>query len=200
MSDSLARIAALLGLPADAGDDLIVNAVAELPSTTYETIPNVELTTMGIDWPAHPVPATWTLENLVDAMVAANDDPLIRLPRVKVGHVLWQPGFPEGFGDHDPFWDGMPAFGSGKNLRLTNDGAKLVCDLVEVPTWLARAAPSAWPNRSIEWAWDVETEGGKRYSAVITGIGLLGTQQHAVKDLADLQRLLTQGPDNDQEG
>jgi hypothetical protein len=44
--------------------------------------------------------------------------------------------------------------------------------------------------------WDVETEGGKRYSLVLTAVGLLGTRQHAVKDLADLQRLLEQGPDD----
>lgn len=166
--------------------------------TDYLTLPDVELITLGIDWPAHPEPATFTLENMVDAMVAANDDPLIRLPRVKVGHVQWQPDHSGGFGDHDPFWDGEPAFGSASNLRLNNAGSKLLADLIEVPDWLATAAPSAWPNRSIEWDWNVETEGGKRYSMVITAVGLLGTRQHAVKDLADLRRLLDQGPDDNQ--
>lgn len=164
--------------------------------TAYVTIPDVELITLGIDWPAHPEPATFTLENMVDAMVAANQDPLIRLPRVKVGHVQWQPDHPEGFGDHESDWDGSPAFGSASNLRLNDAGSKLLADLIEVPDWLAVAAPSAWPNRSVEWCWDVQTEGGKRYSMVITAVSLLGERQHAVKDLADLQRLLTQGPDN----
>jgi hypothetical protein len=167
----------------------------------YVTVPDVELITVGIEWPAQPEPVTLTLEHLVDAMVAANDDPLIRAPRVKLGHSRLQPDTDglRDLGDHDPFWDGEPAFGTARNLRLTNDGAKLVGDLVEVPTWLAAAIPSAWPNRSCEWVWDVETEAGKRYSLVLTAVGLLGTRQHAIKDLADLQRLLEQGPDPDQE-
>lgn len=169
--------------------------------TEFVTVPDVELVTVGMEWPAMPVPATITLEHLVDAMVAANDDPLIRKPRIKLGHSRLQPvedGLRE-LGDHDPFWDGEPAFGTAGNFRLTNDGAKLVADLIEVPDWLAVVLPSAWPNRSCEWVWDVTTEGGKRYSMVITAVGLLGTRQHAIKDLADLQRLITQGPDDDQE-
>jgi hypothetical protein len=194
------RLAATLGVPADTTeDDLLDLAQILTATTTYRTIEGVELITVGMEWPAHPEPATLTLEHLVDAMVAANDDPHIRRPRVKLGHVRWQPGHPEGFGDHDPTWDGMPAFGTATNLRLANDGAKLVCDLVEVPEWLAVAMPSAWPNRSCEWLWDVQTEGGKRYSLVITAVGLLGEQQHAIKDLADLTRLLVQGPDNSED-
>ena len=59
--------------------------------TEYVTVPDVELMTVGIDWPAHPQPVTITLEHLVDAMVAANDDPLIRRPRIKLGHSRLQP-------------------------------------------------------------------------------------------------------------
>jgi hypothetical protein len=131
-------------------------------------------------------------------MVAANEDPLIRSPRVKLGHERIQltPEGVTGLGDYDPFWSGEPAFGTVQNLRLANDGAKLVGDLVEVPAWLVSAAPSAYPNRSCEWVWDVQTEAGKRYSAVLTAVALLGIVQQAIKDLADLQRLLTVGPDN----
>jgi hypothetical protein len=165
----------------------------------YVTIPAVELVTVGIDWPASTGPVTLTLEHLVDAMVAANDDPLIRPPRVKLGHSTLQPDAAglRDLGDHDPFWDGEPAFGTVKNLTLDNDGAVLLGDLVEVPDWLADAMPSAWPNRSCEWKWDVVTEGGRRYSMALTAVALLGTAQHAIKDLADLQRLLTQGPDQE---
>jgi hypothetical protein len=167
----------------------------------YTTIPSVELVTVGIDWPASTGPVTLTLEHLVDAMVAANDDPLVRAPRVKLGHSRLQPsddGLRE-LGDHDPFWDGDPAFGTVRNLRLSNSGAVLLGDLVEVPDWLALALPSAWPNRSCEWVWDLTTEGGKRYSMVITAVALLGSVQHAIKDLADVRRLVTQGPDGLQE-
>jgi hypothetical protein len=41
--------------------------------------------------------------------------------------------------------------------------------------------------------WDVETEGGKRYTLVLTAVSLLGERQHAIKDLADVQRLITTG-------
>lgn len=163
----------------------------------YLTVPGVELVTVGIDWPASTGPLTLTLEHLVDAMVAGNDDPLIRPPRVKLGHSRLQPdvdGLRE-LGDFDPFWDGDPAFGTVRNLRLDNDGAVLVGDLVEVPEWLVEAMPSAWPNRSSELVFDVTTEGGRRYSMVLTAVALLGSVQHAIKDLADVQRLITAGPD-----
>lgn len=168
----------------------------EEEAPAYVTVAGVELVTVGIEWPAFPAPVTLALEHLVDAMVAANDDPLIRAPRVKLGHTRLQPdtdGLRE-LGDHDPFWDGDPAFGTVRNLRLSNDGARLVGDLVEVPEWLALALPSAWPNRSCEWVWDQETEGGKRYSMVLTAVALLGTRQHAIKDLDDLRRLVLAGP------
>lgn len=167
--------------------------------TNYVTVPDVELVAVGIEWPAVPEPATFSLENLVDAMVAANSDPLITSPRVKLGHENLQPGA-EGLitlGDHDPYWTGEPAFGSVKSLRLDDDGRVLLGDLVEVPDWMANAIPSAWPNRSIEWCWDVTTEGGKRYSMVITAVSLLGYQQQAVKSLADVQRVVESGPDRE---
>lgn len=164
----------------------------------YTVVENVELITAGIEWPAMPTPVTITLEHLVDAMVAANDDPHIRPPRVKLGHSRLQPSDDglRDLGDHDPYWDGAPAFGTVRDLRLTNDGARLVGNLHEVPEWMADAIPSAWPSRSCEWVWDVSTEGGKHYTLVLTAVSLLGERQHAVKDLADVQRLVTTGTTN----
>lgn len=165
--------------------------------TDYLTVPGVELVTAGIEWPGSggnnpDGTSTITLEHLVDFMVAGNDDPLIRPPRVKLGHSHLQPT-EDGFttlGDHDPYWDGVPIFGTVRNMRLSEGGGRLIGDLVEVPDWLVDAMPSAWPSRSIEWRWDVETEGGRRYSVVLTAVSLLGAVEHAVKNLADVRRLI----------
>lgn len=165
----------------------------------YVTVGGVELVAIGMEWPAQPEPVTLTLEHLVDAMVAANEDPLIRRPRLKLGHSRLQPtddGLRD-LGDHDPFWDGSPAFGTITDLRLSDSGARLIGDLIEVPDWLADAIPSAWPSRSCEWVWDVETEGDRRYSMVITACSLLGERQHAIKNLADVRRLVEHGPDQE---
>lgn len=164
----------------------------------YVTVSDVELGAIGLDWPAGGGTLTLTLEHLVDCMVAANDDPLIRPPRIKLGHTSMQPNA-DGLavlGDFDPFWNGAPAFGTVRNLRLNDHGSRLLGDLVEVPDWLATAIPSAWPNRSCEWVPDVQTEGGRRYSMVITACALLGEQEHAIRSLADVQRLVEHGPDS----
>ncbi len=161
----------------------------------YVVVPDVELVTVGT-WHGTPT-TTFTLEDLVDMLVAANDDPLITAARVKLGHDRWQL-HPEGavaLGDYDPFWGGEPAFGSVRDLRLDEDGVRLIGDFHEVPAWLADALPSAWPNRSIEWRNDVETEGGRRYSRVLTAVALLGVRLQAVSDLADIQRILEGDPE-----
>jgi hypothetical protein len=156
----------------------------------YRTIEGVELLTVGAQWHASTGDVTVTFEHLADMVAAANDDSQIRPPRVKIGHGVQLVG---SLGDHDPFWDGQPAFGSVANLRLDNDGAVLVGDLVEVPDWLAEAMPSAWPTRSCEWVFDIETNRGRRYSAVLTAVAV-GSWLPAVEDLDDLQRLLEEGP------
>lgn len=169
----------------------------------YRTIEGVELLTVGMEWHSVSGDQTFTFEHLADAMEAANEDPHIVSPRIKIGHQ--DPRFnPEGTW-HNPFDepDGAPALGSVKNLRLENDGAVLIGDFVEVPVWLAEAIPSAYPNRSIEGAyidgsWEVETQGGKRYSFVLTGCALLGIFGPAVADLEDLERLLIEGPKEDE--
>lgn len=204
MAVTPATLRELLDLPADAAAADILAATRRAVGLDYVTVTDVELITVGIEWPTAGGPGphgstTVTLEHLVDIMVAANDDPLIRHPRVKLGHQPWELS-PDGVDaihdDWDPFWQGTPAFGTVRSLRLDDDGGRLIGDLTEVPSWIADAAPSAWPNRSCEWTFDVQTEAGKRYSAVLTAVALLGVQQQAIKDLTDLQRLLVQGPDN----
>lgn len=161
----------------------------------YVTVPDVELLALGIGWPTAPVKSDITLENLVDVVVAAMEDPLVRKPRVKLGHAKLQPdeeGFTE-LGDFDPFWNGAPIFGSIDNLRLNDQGTKVLGDMVEVPAWLADAMPSAWPSRSCEWTGPVLTEAGKSYSMVMTACSLLGEREHAIRNLADVRRLLDTG-------
>jgi hypothetical protein len=163
----------------------------------YETVPHlgaVELCSVGMEWPAN-IPFTVTAEHLVDVVKAANDDPHIQVPRLKIGHsseVDGQPGWIDPF---EPLGDGAPALGRVINLRTANDGAVLLGDFIEVPSWLAEAMPSAYPSRSGEWRWDIQTPGGKRYTLICTAMALLGQRLPAVQDLEDLQRVLTEGPD-----
>jgi Mu-like prophage I protein len=175
----------------------ILGAVAE-----YVTIPDVELLTVGMNWHASTGDVTFRFEHLRDAMVAANEDPHVVPPRLKIGHV--DPRFADAEDPgHNPFFDGEPAFGSIENLRLVNDGAVLIGDYVEVPVWLAEALPSAYPSRSVEGArtnlaepdgyWNVETPGGKTYTFVLTACALLGLSRPAVQDLEDLRRFLVEG-------
>lgn len=172
----------------------------------FVTIKDVELISVGMDWPSASGPITFRFEHLNDAMVAANEDPHIVPPRLKIGHSDPRFADPDDPG-HDPFYDGEPAFGSVHNLRLINDGATLIGDYVLVPAWLGEVLPSAYPNRSIEGAyealegplgeplgsWEVDTPGGKHYSFVLTACALLGLCRPAVQDLEDLRALLTEG-------
>lgn len=164
----------------------------------YRTVTGVEIATVGMDWPASTGAYTCTFEHLADAMEAANSDPHVMSPRLKLGHTSQLNGELNEVA-HDPFadlGDGAPAFGRVVNLRLENGGAVLVGDFIEVPAWLADAMPSAYPSRSTEVRLMYTTEGGKQYSAVITAVALLGPFEPAIKDLDDLERLLIQGPES----
>ncbi len=161
----------------------------------YLTVEGVELATVGEDWPTSAGEGTFTFENLADAVTAANEDPHIRIPRGKLGHLSEVNGELRIVNPFEGIGDAAPAFGLYTNLRLTNDGAVVVADWVEVPEWLATASPSAWPSRSIEATRDVTTEGGKKYTMVITAVSSLGIYLPAVTDLDDLQRFMVQGPD-----
>jgi hypothetical protein len=155
-------------------------------SIEYVTVSDVEIVSVGMAWRGTGGPYYITAEHLAD-MVAAQEDPLIRAARVKLGHV--DPRFNGALTSHDPAnLDAEPAFGTWTNLRLTEGGTKIVADAIEMPADLAASLPSSFPNRSIEWVWDYETEGGRRYSAVLTDVALLGTRDQAVHDLADIVR------------
>ena len=164
----------------------------------YVSIRDVELFSVGMNWPAAHGQITFRFDHLADA-VTAQDDPHIVRPRISIGHS--DPTFNPDGEHHNPFvglGDGYPALGSIENMRLENEGAMVVGDFVEVPDWFAEVLPSAYPNRSIEGSfldgnWDVETPGGKKYGFVLTKVALLGIYRPAVEDLEDLRRYLTEG-------
>ncbi len=177
----------------------LATEAAATASGGFMTFEGVEIAHVGLDWPASTGPTTLTFQHLADAARAANEDPHILPPRLKIGHT--DPRFNEDPPVHDPFAyhgplreDGNPVYGRVVNLRLAEDGMVLVGDYVEVPAWLGQALPSAYPNRSLEGDWDIETEGGKHYSFVLTAVALLGEPLPAITCLEDLVRELTGGP------
>ena len=135
-------------------------------------IPGVELVKAGT-WHASTGTVTLTASDL-ESMVAESRDPAIDAVPVKLGHV-------------DPRFDGEPALGWVRNLRLSSDGSTLIGDLMEVPASLADIIGSAYPRRSVEIDWGLPKPGGKR-GAVLTGLALLGVTPPAVKGLDDVYR------------
>ena len=122
--------------------------------------------------------ATFTEEHLRDAVKAAEEDPTLRRPRLKIGHT-------------DDGWQaGEPSFGSFVNLRLSDNGQEILADL-ETFDWLADVIPVMWPNRSIEGYFDIYNESsGRTYSLVIPAVSLLGIEFPGVGSLDDLRDVL----------
>jgi len=76
---------------------------------TFRTIKNVEILHAGIEYNLSTGPTTFCPEDLMDVVMAANEDPSIPNPRLKIGHV--DPRF------NDPEFDGSPAFGNELRYR-----------------------------------------------------------------------------------
>lgn len=150
-----------------------------MSGTTLVTVPNVELLEVGENWETMTGVFSFTQQDLVDA-IQSQDDPAVRTPVVKLGHV-------------DPRFDGQPAFGRVINLRLTNNGQTLVGDIAGLPGWLTTpddngniALSSAFPRRSIEGAFDYSTQTGNKWGFVLTGLALLGDAYPAINTLEDI--------------
>lgn len=145
------------------------------------TVPNVELVRTGT-WDASTGPVTWTTSDLLSA-VAAFDDPGYTRPVVKLGHV-------------DPRFDGQPTVGRIANPRMSDDQQTLLGDLVGVPTWLADilTETEAYPSRSIEGTFGLETGSGNRHQFALTAVALLGVTAPAVSTLADVATLYGMDP------
>jgi hypothetical protein len=94
---------------------------AGLDRVSVSDDPDVEILTVGMNWDAATGDVTYTLEHLADAVLAANDDPHILSPRLRIGH--FDPRFNEEPHTWDPFAyhgelraDGNPVFGKVANL------------------------------------------------------------------------------------
>lgn len=138
------------------------------------TIPNVELVKTG-HWELSSGPFDCTAEDLM-AAVAAQDDPAIRAPILKLGHI-------------DPRFDGEPAIGRVTNMRVSEDGQTLLGDIEGVPAWIADVMPSAWPSRSFEGYQDYSTGNGTNHRFVLTALALLGVTLPGIETLADVASL-----------
>jgi hypothetical protein len=142
------------------------------------TIKNREILHAGIEYNLSTGPTTFTPEDLRDAVTAANEDPSIPNPRLKIGHV--DPRY------NGPEYDGSPAFGKATNLRLSDNGMAVIADYVGVPAWLADIMPTAYPSCSIEGWWNVESQMGKKWRFVLTACAVLGVTWPGVTVLEDL--------------
>jgi hypothetical protein len=160
------------------------------------TIPGVELVAAG-DWHGTvngvAKMTRVTAAELAD-MAAAALDPEVDHAPIKIGH----------FGAWADLGDSAPSLGWVRNHRvemrapLGPDGKPagaprptLVGDLTDVPAGLADVMPKAFRRRSAEFVTakpgqPITTPAGRSYSAVLTGLALLGMQPPAVKGLNDV--------------
>jgi len=140
------------------------------------TIPNVPLVEVGYKWPAMNGPVTFTREDLVDAVAAANNDPTLPSPRLKLTY------------SEDTHGDAItePCFGRVTNMRFDEDEQTVYGDFEGVPAWLAEVLPAAYPSRSVEIVHGVKTASGGTWQAVITAVQLLGVEWPGCMSLEDL--------------
>lgn len=134
-------------------------------------IPGVELMKTGT-WVLASGTTTFTRDDLA-AAVAALDCPAVRRPQIKLGHT-------------DPRFDGEPCVGFIDNMAVTDDGATLVGDYAGLPNWLGDVIASAYPDRSVEGAWDVKCGLGHVHPFIVSAVALLGVTAPGISALASL--------------
>lgn len=133
-------------------------------------------------------PGTWLLSSgelvVTEAMLTDAADyaarPGSRPAPLRLGHV-------------DARFDGEPSLGWLGNLRVEDDGGPVLKgDITGMPEWLAKAAPMAWPDRSMEGWTDYESD-GRTYAMVVDGLALLGVTppgMSTIRSLRDLPQAL----------
>lgn len=138
---------------------------------------NVEIARIG-QWQLASGPLDVTEQMLIDAAAFAQREGA-RPGYLKIGHT-------------DPRFtgDGEPSLGWLQNLHVEGAGADaaLVGDIVDMPDWLAEAAPKHWPDRSME-GWTGYEHGGRTYAMVVDGLALLGVTPPGMSSLRSLRDL-----------
>lgn len=153
-----------------------VGKMIRAAGTEFVTIPNVPIISTGIEYPLSTGPATFTEDDLRDAVRAAEEDPNVQHPRLKLAYG----------GPHTDAVINEPAFGTVTNLRLGDNDQTIYGDLTGIPKWLAEVLPVAYPSRSIEGNFNCETVGGTKYRLIINNVSLLGVHLPGVTSLPDL--------------
>lgn len=161
---------------------LLVQAATatDAPTAYLVTVPNVELIEVGEDWETSTGVFTFDEDDLISC-IASQDDPAVRTPVLKLGHI-------------DPRFDGQPTFGRIENMRLSDNGQTLFGDIVGVPFWLAEIMATAYPRRSFEGAVQAKTRTGNTWPLTITALSLLGATYPAIDTLEDLQQVWGKEP------
>lgn len=142
------------------------------------SFPGVELTKVG-KWDSTLGPVEVTGEDIA-AMVEAEADRVSDPVPTKPGHF-------------DPRFDGDPALGWVRNLRVNAAGDTLIGDIADVPESLAPLIRDGYRRRSVEFDRNVKAKNGKTYRAILTGLALLGAKRPAVSGLADLPTVYASG-------
>lgn len=137
------------------------------------TVKDVELAATG-RYALESGETEFTEEHLADAVRAATD-PTVVAPRIGLGH-----DFEKVFGD------AAPAFGHVENMRLANNGTKIIGDLVDVPEQFAAGLAAHYPGRSIEGGFDYKAPSGNTYKLAISKLALLGTAWPGITNLKDI--------------
>jgi hypothetical protein len=155
-----------------------VTSMQVTSTPTLSHLPNVELCQTGT-WNLSTGPATFTTDDFM-AAVAALECPAVRRPCLKLGHVASERG--------------QAAIGYIDNMRGDENWRTLLGDFAGMPGWLATpdengatVIASAFPDRSIEGAWDWRCQMGHTHPFVITAVSLLGAELPGVGTLASLQ-------------
>lgn len=117
---------------------------------------------------------SWTSEQLRE-LAKANSDLADELrPPAKLGH-----------GD-----SGDPAVGWLENIRINEDGSRLLADVKSVPKRLADLIKAkAYRTRSVELSRVTSQRTGRRYDLAVSGLAWLGASLPAVRTLDDVVAL-----------